>query len=88
MMLFTSVPCEECDTRAILDVYRVRWQIEMLFKRAKGVVSLGETAAKQLELCEAKILGKLLLLLLIQAYEATFFPWGYPLPRIESVETA
>lgn len=85
IMIFTTVPYDEASTKSVLDVYRIRWQIEMLFKRAKGVISLGETEARDLRLCEAKILGKLLLMLLMQAFDTVFFPWGYPLPRFESV---
>ena len=86
--VFTSLGSEEADSAAVLEAYRLRWQVEMAFKRAKGVVSLGETAARDMELCEAKILAKLLLLLLIQAFEAAFFPWGYPLPRFQPVAAA
>jgi DDE family transposase len=88
ILLFTSLSLDQADTHTILDAYRLRWQVEMAFKRAKGIVSLGETAAKDLDLCEAKILAKLLLLLLIQAYETVFFPWGYPLPRFEQLAKA
>jgi hypothetical protein len=88
MMVFTSLDTELADAGMILEIYRLRWQVEMAFKRAKGVVSLGETAAKDMELCEAKILAKLLLLLMIQAFETAFFPWGYPLPRRKSLAAA
>ena len=88
VMVFTSLAAGQADSRTVLEAYRLRWQIEMAFKRAKGVVSLGETAARDMELCEAKILAKLLLLLLIQAFEIAFFPWGYPLPGIQPLATA
>jgi len=79
VMLFTTLDENQAPARAILEIYRIRWQVEMAFKRIKGIVSLGETIAKDMELCECKILAKLLTLLLIQAYEKAFFPWGYPL---------
>jgi hypothetical protein len=88
VQIFTSLSREQADSALVLETYRMRWQVEMAFKRAKGVVSLGETAARDMELCEAKILAKLLLLLLIQKYETTFFPWGYALRRVQSVEAA
>lgn len=81
VMLFTTLPVETADTLDVLEIYRIRWQVEMTFKRVKGVVSLGETLARDMKLCECKILAKLLMLLLIQAYESTFFPWGYPIRR-------
>ena len=88
ILIFASLNSDQADTHTILDAYRLRWQVEMAFKRTKGIVSLGETAAKDLDLCEAKILAKLLLLLLVQAYETDFFPWGYPLPRFEPLAKA
>lgn len=87
LMVFTSLSARQAVSHTVLEAYRIRWQIEMAFKRAKGVVSLGETAARDMELCEAKILAKLLLLLLIQAFESAFFPWGYPLPRFQPLAT-
>jgi hypothetical protein len=81
--VFTTLEQAQADGDSILDIYRFRWQIEMLFKRAKGIVSLGELVARDLALCETLILAKLLILLLIQKYEQVFFPWGYPLRRPE-----
>jgi hypothetical protein len=88
VMLFTSLPLELADAASVLDAYRLRWQIEMLFKRAKGIVSLGETAARDPNLCECMILAKLLTMLLMQEFESAFFPWGYPLkPRQSLADT-
>jgi hypothetical protein len=81
VMVFTTLPPELASGQEVLDLYRIRWQVEMAFKRIKGIISLGETLARDMDLCECKILAKLLTLLLIQAYESAFFPWGYPLPR-------
>lgn len=85
IMVFTSLDAKQADAQTVLESYRIRWQVEMAFKRTKGIISLGETAARDMELCEAKILAKLLLLLMIQAFEAAFFPWGYALPRLQSL---
>jgi hypothetical protein len=88
VMIFTTLPIETADTLDVLEIYRIRWQVEMSFKRVKGIVSLGETLARDMELCECKILAKLLTLLLIQAYESAFFPWGYPIARKQSLQSA
>lgn len=77
--LFTTLKKAQATGKQILDIYRFRWQIEMLFKRVKGVISLGETQARDFALCEAAILSQLITLLLIQACESAFFPWGYRL---------
>jgi hypothetical protein len=88
ILIFTTLDSKQASALTVLESYRLRWQIEMAFKQAKGVVSLGETAARDMALCECKILAKLLLLLLIQKFKSAFFPWGYPLPRFQSVARA
>jgi len=88
VMIFTSLSPEQASANAVLEIYRIRWQVEMAFKRTKGIVSLGETLARDMDLCECKILAKLLTLLLIQAYESDFSPWGYPLQRQQPLQSA
>jgi len=79
--LFTTLNRELADAAAVLVAYRHRWQIEMYFKRAKGIVGLGETLARDRELCYTVILAKLLALLLIEKIRGAFSPWGYGIPR-------
>jgi hypothetical protein len=40
VVLFTTVPHERLDTRLILELYRLRWQIELEFKRNKSITGL------------------------------------------------
>lgn len=40
VVLFTTVPYERLDTRLILELYRLRWQIELEFKRNKSITGL------------------------------------------------
>lgn len=66
----------------ILEMYRGRWQIEMVFKRLKSIIGLGHLKKTDLEAAKAWIHGKLLVAFLIEALIAAadrFFPWGYPL---------
>jgi hypothetical protein len=79
--LFTTLTRQQADAQKVLSAYRHRWQIEMLFKRAKGIVGLGETQARDKELCVTMILAKLLALLLVEKMRSAFSPWGYDLPR-------
>jgi hypothetical protein len=79
--IFSTLPKEDTTAETVLLAYRHRWQIEMLFKRGKGVVSLGETLARDKELCSSVILAKLLAMLLMDRIKSSFSPWGYGIPR-------
>lgn len=50
----------------ILDLYRLRWQIELLFKRFKSLMDLGALPAKCPKLAKTWILAKLILGLLAE----------------------
>jgi hypothetical protein len=73
------LPCEEA-----LNIYRLRWQIELVFKRFKSLLNLDHVSAREPRMIQtyvlAKILGALLVEDLTERY-LSFFPWGYPLPR-------
>jgi hypothetical protein len=66
----------------VLDLYALRWQVEMRFKSLKSVIDLDYLPVKGFELAEIYLAAKLLVALLIEQlvfdYEA-FPPWGYPL---------
>jgi hypothetical protein len=40
LLLLTSLPAEEATTHQILEVYRARWQVELLFKRIKQLLQV------------------------------------------------
>jgi len=42
VVLFTTVPRSRLDTRLILELYRLRWQIELSYKRDKSITGLDE----------------------------------------------
>lgn len=65
-----------------LELYRLRWQIEMAFKRLKGIVRLGRLPAKNVQLARAYLHAKLLGALIVDELchgALTFSPWGYRL---------
>ena len=41
ILVFTTLPSREVATRQVLDCYRLRWQIELTFKRLKTIVRWG-----------------------------------------------
>jgi Transposase DDE domain len=80
---FATVPEEQWAAPAVLELYRFRWQIELAFKRLKGVLALDEMAAKDPALCRTFLCIKLLGALLVEQLShhwVDFSPWGYGSP--------
>jgi hypothetical protein len=86
VMVFTTVSEKVLRTEEVLELYRVRWQIELRFKHLKSLLGLGCLPKYDQRSCRAWIQAKLLCGLLIERLmrEAKFvFPWGYRLPSSE-----
>lgn len=67
----------------ILEWYRVRWQIELVFKRLKSLAQLGHLPKYDDRSSRAWLYGKLFVALLAQKLVRLgreFSPWGYCLP--------
>jgi Transposase DDE domain len=67
---------------AVLELYRLRWQIELAFKRMKSLLGLGHLPKKDPTSARAWLHGKLFVSLLVeQMVKAadSFSPWGYRL---------
>ena len=80
--VLTSLPAEACPTETVLEMYRMRWQIELVFKRLKSLLGLGHLPKYDDRSCRAWLHAKMLCALLIGELtrSARFFsPWGYPL---------
>ena len=67
MFVITSLP-SEIPAAEILCCYRLRWQVELVFKRLKSLLGLGSMPTKTKEAGEAWINGKMLLSLLTEKY--------------------
>lgn len=82
VILFTTVSRHIYKKKEVLTLYRGRWQVELIFKRLKGIVGVGHLPKKDPESCTAWLYGKMLVALLVERLyrEADFFsPWGYPI---------
>jgi hypothetical protein len=82
LFVFTTLARPFLQPAAALEMYRGRWQIELVFKRLKSIVSLGHLRKADPNAARAWIHGKLLVAFLMEALiqcGETFFPWGYPL---------
>ena len=80
VFVFTSVKRAELSLREVLELYRARWQIELVFKRLKSLLKLGTLPKHRDDSAEAWIQGKLLTALLIERLaerSRLFSPWGH-----------
>jgi IS4 transposase len=76
----TNAP-EALTAQSVLDLYRIRWQIEMKFKTLKSVLHLGTVPVRTDAALQVYLLAKLLVALLIDLLveqAESFSPWGYP----------
>ena len=82
--LLTTLPASLADDAAVLELYRVRWQIELFFKRDKSLLGLARLRATDPPLVRAYCLGKLIeiaLVTLLVTEGESFSPWGSPRRR-------
>jgi hypothetical protein len=78
-MLWTTLT-HAFSTATVLELYRLRWQIELVFKRMKSILGLGHLPKKDPLSARAWLEGKLFTGLLIERMVHTaesFSPWGY-----------
>jgi hypothetical protein len=79
VMVLTTVPADVLPEGLILEWYRVRWQVELAFKRLKSLAGLGHLPKYDAASSRAWLYGKLLVALLterMQRYARAFSPWG------------
>lgn len=77
-LLFTTLPETSFSTMAIIRIYRLRWQIEMVFKRLKSILNLGHLHKYDPPTVRAWLTGKLFAAALIDKIirvGESFFPW-------------
>jgi len=82
VMVFTTY--EQGTAAQVLQWYRMRWQIELVFKRLKSLLRLGHLPKYDARSSRAWLYGKLLIALLTQKLirmGRDISPWGYALPE-------
>ena len=67
MFVITSLPTS-VSAEKVLEYYRLRWQVELVFKRYKSLLGLGNIPTKTKESSEVWLNGKMFLALLIEKY--------------------
>lgn len=84
VILFTTFPESDFSVKEVLDWYRLRWQVELVFKRFKSLAQLGHLPKYDDDSSKAWLYGKLLVALLAEKladYASFFSPWGYVLEQ-------
>jgi hypothetical protein len=78
VIVFTTFPETGFSTAEVLDWYRLRWQVELVFKRFKQLAGLGHLPKHDDASARAWLYGKLLVALLTEktmAYAGAVSPW-------------
>jgi hypothetical protein len=79
--VLTTLPESLASPAVVLELYRVRWQIELFFKRCKGLLHFDRLRAFDPPLVRTYCLAKLIEVALIQCLHEeaiAFSPWGVP----------
>lgn len=82
VIVFTTFPERTFPASAVLEWYRLRWQVELVFKRFKSLAQLGHLPKYGDESAKAWLYGKLLVALLVEKlihHATTISPWRYHL---------
>jgi IS4 transposase len=90
VMVFTTLPEWEMGAGEVLEYYRFRWQIELVFKRLKSILAVGHLPKRHEESSRAWLYGKLCVALLTQKLVhlgSSISPWGYDLGSVTEVQS-
>ena len=87
IILFTTFPEDEFSPSEILEWYRIRWQVELVFKRFKSLAQLGHLPKQDDESAKAWLYGKLFVALVVEKlieHACSVSPWGYLLEEFQT----
>ena len=87
VMVLTTFPEPEFPPARVLECYRLRWQVELVFKRFKQIAQLGHVPKHDSVSAKAWLYGKLFVALLTEKLieEArALSPWGFDDPTVSS----
>ena len=80
VLVLTSIPEANISAAQALELYRLRWQIELAFKRLKSLLSFGHVPKSSDQSAKAWMQAKILTSLMIERVVLCgrfFSPWGY-----------
>jgi hypothetical protein len=83
VIVFTTFPAAAFPPADVLEWYRLRWQVELVFKRFKSLAQLGHVPKHDDDSAKAWLYGKLFVALLVEKllhHARAISPWGYDVP--------
>ena len=89
VIVFTTFPKAAFSAAQVLEWYRTRWQVELVFKRFKSLAQLGHLPKYDDESAKAWLYGKLLVALLVEKlirHASAVSPWGYSLEALPAAQ--
>ncbi len=89
VIVFTNYPEDVFSDFEVLEWYRARWQVELVFKRFKSIAHLGHLPKHSDDSSKAWLYGKLFVALLTNKlieYASSISPWGYVLEEQSATE--
>ena len=87
--MFTTFPEPAFAASQVLQWYRTRWQVELVFKRFKSLTQLGHLPKHDDESAKAWLYGKLLVALLVEKlihHAVAVSLWGYDLDTTSTAQ--
>jgi hypothetical protein len=78
VIIITTLPAENFTLKKILELYRIRWQVELAFKRFKSIAKIGSLPKYTESSARAWIHGKMFIALMIEKLSSrlgAFSPW-------------
>ena len=78
IILITTLPSDSFDLKSVLRLYRLRWQVELVFKRFKSVARIDALPKYTDSSAEAWLYGKMFVALLVERLSSrlgAFSPW-------------
>lgn len=72
LMILTSLEESEYSDQKLLEMYRMRWQIELMIKRMKSLINIDNLPAKEERLAKAWIYAHLIYIIIIEEHVQDF----------------
>ena len=89
VIVFTTFPALEFSPAQVLDWYRTRWQVELVFKHFQSIAQLGHLPKHDERSAKSWLYGKLFVALLVEkliGHARSISPWGYELGAAPAAE--